>query len=237
MSSRINHDAVLDRWHAGESSRKIGEALGVQSEAVRTIVQRARKAGDRRALVKRVVYCHDHDAILSRWAAGATEGDIAAALGMKHTAVRQVVCDARKRGDHRAAYHGRHPPRPKRAKDSDRSLTNKISRGTAKKPRSAPPPAPVPFVEPKPVDVPYAGPCYGILDDRLKHSMCRSIVDGSGPTTLFCSAPTVDGPFRFCRDHAAAYLTAPTGRTWSPERRQKQTLAIIRRRAGVAANA
>lgn len=67
--------------------------------------------------------------------------------------------------------------------------------------------------EPEPAPIPYAGPRYGILDDRLGHLMCRAIVEGSGAGTIFCSAPTEsNSPFRFCPDHAAVYLTKPRSR-------------------------
>jgi len=125
----------------------------------------------------------------------------------------------------------RKPPTgaPHRAKSDRGSIANRIAAGTF---AAAPKPQPAP----KPVHVPYTGPRYGILDDGLKYDMCRAIVEGRGPTTLFCSAPAIDGSsFRFCRAHAAAYLTMPSGRSWTPQQRQRHTLATLRKRAEEAA--
>lgn len=167
------------------------------------------------------------------WAEGLTAREVAAQMGgFDH-------CDDGGRSTvlgkvHRLNLSGRakpvpkraYPPRPKRAKNDGGALANKLKAGTF-----AVPPKPLP--PPEPVHVPYAGPRYGILDDRLGHRMCRAIVGGSGPATLFCSAPTVDGPFRFCRDHAAVYLTGVRSQPWSQERRDKH-VAMLRKR-GIAA--
>lgn len=47
----IDHDAVLNRWLRGEGDKQIATALGLKgSHTVRTIVQRARKQNDPRAV-------------------------------------------------------------------------------------------------------------------------------------------------------------------------------------------
>lgn len=159
------------------------------------------------------------EALKKLWAKGLSAGEIASQIeGVTRNAVIGKV--------HRLNLTGRAKPAPKRARTSappiprrkksdGGSLANKIQRGTfAKPPRPQPPP--------EPVHVPHAGPRYGILDDRLEHLMCRAIVEGEGIHTVFCSAPCVeDSPFRFCRDHAAVYLTAPRSSGWSQERRDK----------------
>jgi len=45
-----DHDAVLDMWADGVPSQIIGRKTGIMPEYVRTIVIRARKAGDGRAI-------------------------------------------------------------------------------------------------------------------------------------------------------------------------------------------
>jgi hypothetical protein len=187
--------------------------------------------------------------------AGYSFGRIADDIGLSRNAVigmahrqgwpgRKPSGTSRRTQQRRAAVAGI----PKRAKNDGGALANKIAAGTFGKGNSHGGLAfkiargalgektAVEFKVPKPVHVPYTGPRYGILDDRLGPLMCRAIVEGSGPETLFCSAPVVDGsPYRYCRDHAAVYLREPTGRTWSPERRQKQVLAMLRRAREVTA--
>lgn len=54
MKGRLPHDAILDRWLKGETSEEIALALNIKhSEAVRTLVVRARKRGDPRAVLRR----------------------------------------------------------------------------------------------------------------------------------------------------------------------------------------
>lgn len=48
-----DHDAILDLWESGTSSRVIGDQFGVLPEYIRTIVQRARDKGDIRAVQRR----------------------------------------------------------------------------------------------------------------------------------------------------------------------------------------
>ena len=48
-----DHNAVLDMWSDGIPSQIIGRRLGIMQEYVRTIVIRARKAGDERAIDRR----------------------------------------------------------------------------------------------------------------------------------------------------------------------------------------
>jgi hypothetical protein len=52
--AKRTHDDVLDRWERGESSEEIATAVGmVHAASVRTIVLRARKRGDARAVRRR----------------------------------------------------------------------------------------------------------------------------------------------------------------------------------------
>lgn len=56
---------------------------------------------------------------------------------------------------------------------------------------------------PKPPPEPWTGPSIGILDDNLTRFMCREIVAGSGPHTMFCGAPLAPGSkFSYCPYHA-----------------------------------
>jgi hypothetical protein len=249
---KYDHDAILDRWQARETAHSIAEALGIDKKSVWNVVKSARTKGDPRAVIHRPAtgpklrpegstgWTAARLAEAKRlYDAGYSFGRIADDIGLSRNAVIGMA--------HRQGWPGRKPPGtsrrtqqrraaaagiPKRAKNDGGALANKISAGTFGKPKQALPPQP----EPKPVHIPYTGPRYGILDDRLGHLMCRAIVEGSGPETLFCSAPVVDGsPFRYCHDHAAVYLREPTGRTWSPARRQKQVLAMLRRSREVTA--
>lgn len=170
------------------------------------------------------------------WAEGKSASVIAAALG---GVTRNAVCGKVDRLN--LSGHAKAPPTPRasvavgkrpssRGRANHGGLALKIAAGTLDKKSRRPAPRPAP------VHVSYTGPHYGILDDRLGHLMCRAIVEGSGSETLFCSAPTApDSPFRFCRAHAAVYLTTPSGRAWSPERRQQQILAMLRRAREAAA--
>jgi hypothetical protein len=45
----LDWEAILDRWAKGQTSVEIAFALNIAPEAVRTVVQRARKRGDPRA--------------------------------------------------------------------------------------------------------------------------------------------------------------------------------------------
>ncbi len=224
-------EKLASMWADGWSASRLAAALGIARNAVIGKVHRLRLSGDKppspEPRISRNQY--DHDAILDRWLAGANQSDIADAIGTTKHTINQIVCAARKRGDPRAVYHGRHVSGRPRRSPGRSSLANKIASGTfAPRLRAQ--------REPEPVYVPYTGPRYGILDDQLTRHMCRAIVEGRGPTTLFCSAPTVnDSQFQFCREHAATYLTTPTGRTWTPQQRQKYALSMLRRATEVAA--
>lgn len=73
------------------------------------------------------------------------------------------------------------------------------------KPVKLPPPPP-----PKPWD----GPPINIIDDKLTRFMCREIVSGRGPDTMFCGGPTAPGgQFSYCAFHALKNLSVQTRRT------------------------
>lgn len=51
---------------------------------------------------------YDHNDVLDRWSAGQTDKQIAWAIGAGHHSINSIIVDARRRGDSRAAHHGRH---------------------------------------------------------------------------------------------------------------------------------
>lgn len=252
MRQRIHdHDAVLDRWAAGEMQGEIAKATGIKTHAVRAIVRQNRAKGDPRAVLRPGP--PKAESMPDDGREGWTRGRLAEAERLFHKghSARQIA-EAVGGGltknavigmMQRRQWGGPKPPRPKRQNDVG-ALANKIAAGSIRKKRGNPngglafkaadrtlaqKPA-IAFREPEPVHVPYTGPRYGMMDKRLKDDMCRAIVEGRDVDTLFCSAPVVEGSkFRFCRDHAAVYLTRPTGRTWTPERRQKMVLANLRK--------
>lgn len=64
---------------------------------------------------------------------------------------------------------------------------------------------------------PWTGPSISILDDKLSRFMCREIVAGRGPDTMFCGAPTVPGSqFSYCGFHAVKNLRLVQRKTAKP---------------------
>lgn len=88
---RFDHDAILDRWAAGDSSGAIGEALGMTDRQVRDVVQEYRSKGDSRAIPHPTVRTSWSDEMVTRlrqlWAEGLSASQIAKILGFTRNAV------------------------------------------------------------------------------------------------------------------------------------------------------
>lgn len=199
---KYDHDAILDRWAAGETSFAIGKLTGMRPEAVRGVVLNGRRRGDPRAVpheqetgAARPRLADDGssgwtqarmDHAKSLYDDGASFSQIAAAIGGGIT--RNAVIGMA----HRQGWSGRKPPgtslrtqqRAKRASDADRSLMNKLRR------KSAPPPP-----KPKPAR---------ILPPRIE-DMVQPVSRDVALLDLRardCRWPSGDGPFRFCGHRA-----------------------------------
>lgn len=103
-------ERTLDLWASGTPRSEIERMLDLTRDRVRYIVERARRAGDQRALGRTKPPRHAPaviDDVLDRWASGQDSGQIGRALGLKPGTVKSLVRIARAKGDQRAMERGR----------------------------------------------------------------------------------------------------------------------------------
>lgn len=92
-------DAVLDAWAQGQDSHAIAEACGVHRDYVSSIVIRARRQGDARAVRRRAPNNYDggltqKEAVLAMHASGMTVPGIACIIGQQESRVRESLSRA-----------------------------------------------------------------------------------------------------------------------------------------------
>lgn len=192
---KYDHDAILDRWAAGETSHAIGKALAMRPEDVRGVVLNGRRRGDPRAVpheqetgAARPRLAEDGssgwtqarlDHATALYKDGASLAEIAAAIGGGIT--RNAVIGMA----HRQGWSGRKPPgtslrtqqRKKRA-NADHGTTMRVQWKAA-----PPPPKPVRVQPPR------------IEDIQQPVSRDVALLDLK---TGDCRWPSGDGPFLFC---------------------------------------
>lgn len=210
---KYDHDAILDRWAAGETSHAIAKLTGMSPEAVRGVVLTGRRRGDPRAIsheqedaAARPRLAEDGstgwtqarlDHATALYKDGASFSEIAAAIGggISRNAVIGMA--------HRQGWSGRKPAgtsrstqlrRAKRA-NTDRSTTMRLQWKAAPPP---PKPKPVRILPPRVEDI--ARPVtrdVALLD--LKAGDCRWPI-GDGPF-VFCGHRAHEG-WPYCEYHA-----------------------------------
>ena len=208
-----DHDAILDRWAAGETSFAIAKAYDTRPETIRNIVLTARRRGDPRAVpheqetgAARPRLADDGSSGWTRarldhatalYKDGASFAEIAAAIGggISRNAVIGMA--------HRQGWSGRKPPgtslrtqqrRAKRA-NTDRSTTMRLQWKAAKPP---PKPKPVRILPPRVEDTAQPVSRDVALVD-LKAGDCRWPI-GNGPF-VFCGHRAPEGR-SYCEYHA-----------------------------------
>jgi GcrA cell cycle regulator len=124
---RHDHDAILDRWQAGESSYAISRGFSVMPETIRAIVVRARMRGDPRAIEHLSTDSREWppervETLKQLWAEGLSASAIAKQIGGTRNAIIGKV--------HRLNLPRRKPaaPRPPRVKREKPPRTNRDAR-------------------------------------------------------------------------------------------------------------
>lgn len=199
---KYDHDAILDRWAAGETSHAIAKAYDTRPETIRNVVLTARRRGDPRAVPHEQENGADRPRLAddgsSGWTQarldhatalykdGASFAEIAAAIG-GGISRNAVIGMARRQG-----WSGRKPPgtslrtqqrRAKRA-NADRSTTMRVQWKAAPPP---PKPKPARILPPRIEDIPQpVSRDVALLDLRARD----------------CRWPSGDGPFLFCGHRA-----------------------------------
>lgn len=226
---KYDHDAILDRWAAGETSHAIAKLTGMSPEAVRGVVLTGRRRGDPRAIP------HEQEDAAARprlaeagstgWTQarldhatalykdGASFSEIAAAIGGKISR-NAVIGMARRQG-----WSGRKPAgtslrtqqRKKRA-NADRSTTMRVQWKAA-----PPPPKPARVLPPRIEDIPQPVSRDVALLDL---------------TAGDCRWPSGDGPFLFCGHRAeegrpyCAYHTRLAYQPLTPRQERQDSRAV-----------
>jgi GcrA cell cycle regulator len=223
---RHDHDAILDRWQAGESSYAISRAFDTSPGTIREIAATARKRGDARATKRQLGDVREWppervETLKRLWAEGLSAGEIASQIGdgITRSAVLGKLHRLNQSGQKKLARP--RPPRVRRAKpprtNGDAQRDRRFA-GVRRRARTAdkikPPTIPAARTDiPLPVSL-------GIPLLALRDEQCRYPDGGPlDPAVTFCGHPVFEvrsGDWLiarrpYCEAHCAlAYV--PAGR-------------------------